>query len=139
MKKTQGFTLIELLVVIAIIGILSSIVIASLNSARTKGAVSAAKGQMSQMRAQAEIYYESNGNSYGSSTTACTAGMFSAASGLSAQVSQIGNNVTAASCTTSADGQQWAYRATLKDATVWCIDNSGFNGTATSNLLGVCA
>ncbi|HQC46196.1 MAG TPA: type II secretion system protein, partial [Candidatus Paceibacterota bacterium] len=31
MKKNKGFTLIELLVVIAIIGILSSVVLASLN------------------------------------------------------------------------------------------------------------
>ena len=42
----KGFTLIELLVVIAIIGMLSSIVFASLNTARIKGRIAQMQGGM---------------------------------------------------------------------------------------------
>lgn len=63
-NNKKGFTLIELLVVIAIIGILASVVLASLNSARDKGSDAAIKAALSQMRNQAETYYDTNNKSY---------------------------------------------------------------------------
>lgn len=55
----RGFTLIELLVVIAIIGILSSIVLASLNSARKKGRDARRISDLKQLQLALELAYDS--------------------------------------------------------------------------------
>ncbi len=60
----KGFTLIELLVVIAIIGVLSSVVLASLNSARVKGRDAKRASEMRQIQTAVELYASDNGGKY---------------------------------------------------------------------------
>lgn len=59
--SNQGFTLIELLVVIAIIGLLSSVVLASLNTARAKARDAKRQSDMHAMQVALELYYSTNG------------------------------------------------------------------------------
>lgn len=60
MKK--GFTLIELLVVIAIIGLLSSVVFASLNSARGKARDAKRLADIREIEKALELYYNDVGS-----------------------------------------------------------------------------
>ena len=64
MKKQhkQGFTLIELLVVIAIIGMLSSIVLVSLNPSRAKARDAQRIAAINQMITALELYYDDHGS-----------------------------------------------------------------------------
>lgn len=57
-----GFTLIELLVVIAVIGILASVILASLGSARKKAADAKMKSELKQISTALEFYYDSYGS-----------------------------------------------------------------------------
>ncbi|MDP2648601.1 MAG: prepilin-type N-terminal cleavage/methylation domain-containing protein [bacterium] len=71
-RTNAGFTLIELLVVIAIIGLLSSVVLASLNNARVKGRDARRLADLKQLQTALELYYSDN-NAYPVSTTQANA------------------------------------------------------------------
>lgn len=139
-NNKKGFTLIELLVVIAIIGILASVVLASLNSARSKGADASIKSNMANIRAQAELWYDDHGQTYGTSVSACTGGAF-ADTVITSAISQIEaqNGTGTVTCATSADGQSWAIMSPLKSTGTWCVDNTGSAGSGTSVTNGLCA
>lgn len=146
MKKYSvrgGFTLIELLVVIAIIGILSSIVLVSLNSARSKGSDASVQGNLSGIRTQAEIVYSNLGN-YGLAVTTAGAASCSTANSLFATTT-ITNMISTAktngggitSCLTDATPtSKWAVAANLKSdsKTFWCVDSSGSSRSITKTL-----
>ncbi|MFA5745112.1 MAG: type II secretion system protein [Candidatus Paceibacterota bacterium] len=128
MTKQRGFTLIELLVVIAIIGVLSAVVLASLNTARSKGNDAAIKANLATIQVQAEMYYDTHTNSYlgvcGDPVVAAAINSARAANG------------GVSSCQSPAPGVAYAVSAGLSSNTsrYWCIDSTGNNTNSTTAL-----
>ncbi len=119
--NTRGFTLIELLVVIAIIGILASVVLASLNSARDKGANAAAKSSLNNMRAQAELIYDTaNPDSY---ETVCEDAII--INGITAAANATGFPISAGNAVCADNATTWAAQVPLKGGTFYCVDSTG--------------
>ncbi len=143
----RGFTLIELLVVIAIIGMLSAVVLGSLNTARNKGADAAIKGNLSGARSQAELFYDSNTYSYagvcaGTGTNVIGPLVLAGAkaSGLATYLNNTGggtisnavcNDVAQVGSTPSA----WSAQVRLKQGGVFCIDSTGLAVSSTVSLI----
>ncbi|TSC84083.1 MAG: general secretion pathway protein G [Parcubacteria group bacterium Gr01-1014_17] len=77
-SRGGGFTLIELLVVIAIIGILSSVVVASLNGARKKARDARRVDDVKQLQLALDLYFDSSaaGGKYPTNLDAVAAGGF---------------------------------------------------------------
>ncbi|MFA5942429.1 MAG: prepilin-type N-terminal cleavage/methylation domain-containing protein [Candidatus Paceibacterota bacterium] len=70
-NTNKGFTLIELLVVISIIGLLSSVVLASLNSARIKARDARRKLDLKQLAVALDLNYDKHG-AYTQSEAMCS-------------------------------------------------------------------
>ena len=131
MTKNKGFTLIELLVVIAIIGILASVVLASLNTARGKASDAAIKANMAQMRAQAAIWQDDPTKA--SFSGLCADSVF--LNQLDAAKGQSGDSANAV-CNAGTWSQGWAVSVPLKttNSQHWCVDGVGKAKQITAKL-----
>ncbi len=154
MKNTlrRGFTLIELLVVIAIIGILSAVVLASLNTARTKGNDAGVKANLDSVKTQAALFQNDNSGSYGTFDNGAGAPATCPTPG-TANTSLFGNstveNAVAGALADSAGGATFcmangtAYAVevsrpgTNPASTYWCVDSTGVScGINSTSLTG---
>lgn len=143
-RRRDGFTLLELLVVVAIVGLLTTVVIVSLNNASNKGKDAGVMSNLRNAISQGEIVFNSRTANKDSYTNVCTNGLVDGVLGVGAQVSNAAKSVgltgspnyttngtgtgTTATCNNSASA--WAAEVPLIGSTnlspkMWCVDSTG--------------
>lgn len=137
--RNGGFTLIELLVVVAIIGLLSSIVMTSLNSARFKAKDTAVKQGVREFQKLLEMEYNDTGSyanlqkcSWIPNTATCNSVGFSGV--YASKAIDICNNVSSNATMyvntkmlfcNGIDYQHYSIMAALSNSKFFCVGSSG--------------
>lgn len=121
---TVVIVVVAILVVIAVIGILSSVVLVSLNSARGKGKDATIRSTLTSIRPMIEMY-NADGTSPKATANTCYQGVFATA-GIALSISAI--NMYQPVCFASKN--EYAVSAQLVSVKEsFCIDASGYGGT----------
>ncbi len=157
-RSHRGFTLIELLVVISIIGVLASIVLASLNSARSKGRDARISSDVQQARLTLAVGYDgfkfpdlynvvgncnSPANAINSNYSQCVNGSSPGSANLSVLSSDANNMGSILYFSIAPNGNAYAVRGRLSSnaSAYFCIDSTGKTNTKdalTPTIVGTC-
>jgi len=140
MRKGKGFTLVELLIVIAIVGILASIILASMQSSRNRAKDSAIIQSLRDLRSVAELHYNENYTYVGvcnsADNTITDTGNFGRLEGY------VNENIGTGVLTCNDDLSGYAVIADLHNGNCWCVDYQGAgevipsSGNTCANVLG---
>jgi prepilin-type N-terminal cleavage/methylation domain-containing protein len=127
-KSAKGFTLIELLVVIAIIGLLASIVLTSLSSAKGKGGDAKVQTQLKQLYTQIEKDYSSGyGTSFTGANTLTNSGAYAA---MQTSLTGVGSTITVVTSGTPVSAYALYGKLVTDPTKYYCIDSNGAVSTA---------